>query len=122
MRIFNTRLTGTYINPETFRYFSPRYQKWVTVEEGEVSDGASGAVDVHNSKSYIVHDVLKKYQKFDDGTKCTNSMASWIIYDILKSEGRWFRARTWFLATLAWGSVVKKKPLERTKENLSKFN
>ena len=122
MRIFNTRLTGDYVNPKEFTYHSNRYDKNVTVEEGELSDGASGAVDVHNSISFVVHDVLKKYQKWDDGTECTNTQASWVIYDILKQEGRWFRARTWYVSTLLWGSVVKKPALERNKENLTKFN
>ena len=27
--------------------------------------------------------------------------------DILKSEKRWFRARSWFITTLLWGTFVK---------------
>ncbi len=116
-----TKLRGTYYNKKAFTYESKRYGKFVTVEKGEKSDGASGAFDI-NSRSYIVHDVLKKYQLWDDGSKCTNKQASYVIYDILKSEGSWFRARSWYYSTLAWGSIVKKKPLKRTKENLTRFN
>ena len=116
------KLRGTYYNKREFTYCSKRYNKKVTVEKGEMSNGASGAIDVENSKSYIIHDVLKKYQKWDDGSRCSNTQASYVIYDVLKSEGRWFRARSWFISTLAWGSIVKKKPLKRTRENLTKFN
>ena len=116
-----TKLSGTYINPVKFTYYSGRYDKWVTVQKGELSDGASYALDV-SSASWVVHDVLKKYQKWDDGSKCSNKQASWVIYDILVSEGRWFRARSWFISTLLWGSIVRKKPLKRTEANLTKFN
>ena len=116
-----TKLRGEYINPETFVYYSNRYKKYVTVLKGELSDGASGAFDI-NSKSWKVHDVLKKYQVWDDSTKCTNKQASYVIYDILKDEGRWFRARSWYYSTLVWGSIVKKDPLARTNANLTRFN
>ena len=66
------------------------------------SDGATGAFDL-NSKSWWVHDRLCNTGLFDDGSKCSNLQASTIIYDILKNEGRWFRARTWFAATLLFG-------------------
>ena len=116
-----TKLKGTYYNKEEFTYYSARYNKDVTIQEGEMSDGASGAFDI-NSKSWVVHDALKKYQVWDDGSECTNHQASYVVYDILKSEGRWFRARSWYYSTLIWGSFVEKKPLDRTKENLTKFN
>ena len=116
-----TKLTGTYYNKEEFSYYSKRYDKWVTVPFDELSDGASGAFDI-KSRSWKIHDVLKKYQIWDDGTKCTNHQASYVVYDVLKEEGRYIRARTWYYSTLIWGSFVEKKPLAKIPENLHRFN
>ena len=91
-----------YINPQQIDYHSKRYAKSVTVEKGYVSDGASGAVDIW-STGWWVHDVLCDTGKFNDGTLCNNWQASMILSDILKSEGRWFRSRTWFIATWLFG-------------------
>jgi len=98
MKIIN----GSYITEHAFTYCSPRYNKSITAKKGEVLDGATGALDIC-SNGWVIHDIVKKYKKFDDGTECTNLQASLILYDILKSEGRWFRARSWFIATLVWG-------------------
>ncbi len=94
-----------YINDAEFVYYPERYDKYVTVRKGYVSDGATGARDV-DSKGWWVHDVVKESKRFDDDSECTNWQASNILSDILKSEGYWFRARSWFLATLLWGTVV----------------
>jgi hypothetical protein len=101
-----TKLRGTYYNKTEFTYYSERYDKWVTVPKGYESDGSSGGFDI-NSRSWWCHDILKEFEVWDDGSACSNTQASFVIYDILKSEGRWFRARTWFIATLAWGTVVR---------------
>lgn len=87
-------------------YFSCRYKKRVDVEVGSIFDGATYAKDI-NSFSWLIHDVLKRDEKWSDGSKCSNAQASAVLYDILKSEGRWFRARTWYLSTLLWGTFVK---------------
>ena len=79
-----------------------RYSKEVVVTAGSRSDGATGAWDI-TSRSWWVHDQLCNTGKFEDGTPCTNLQASTILSDILKSEGRWFRARTWFSMTLLFG-------------------
>jgi len=84
------------------RYFSFRYKKWVTVPKGYRSDGATGVRDI-NSQSWWVHDWLCDYGVFDNGTQCTNWQASAILHDILADEGRWFRARSWFIATWLFG-------------------
>jgi len=69
-------------------------------------DGATGAMDI-DSFGWLFHDVLKRDKCFWDGSKCTNWQASQVLSDILKSEGRWFRSRTWFFSTLLWGTFVK---------------
>lgn len=92
------------------RYHSKRYNKDITVEEGYVSDGASGPATDIVSESWWVHDKVRGTKKWDDGTECTNLQASYVIYDILKSEGRWFRARSWFIATLIYGEILDRSP------------
>jgi hypothetical protein len=83
-------------------YYVSRYGKKVSIPTGRRSDGATGAWDII-SEAWWVHDELCNTGKFDDGTPCTNLQASTILSDILKKEGRWFRARTWFITTLAFG-------------------
>lgn len=82
-----------YMNPWTIRYFSVRYQKWITVPVGYFTDGATGGFDVC-PYSWIIHDWLcgnwsgkgpkPEGGKFDDGYPCTNWQASTIHSDLLK--------------------------------------
>ena len=84
-------------------YFSKRYQKHLKIKASDKPyDGASGAMDI-DSFGWLFHDVAKREKKFSDGSECTNHQASCILYDILKSEGRWFRSRSWFAATWLFG-------------------
>ena len=85
-----------------YEYFSKRYQKRVLADEGDIFDGATGAIDI-NSFGWVIHDVLCRDGKFKDGTICTNWQASSVLSDILKEEGRWFRARSWFITTWLLG-------------------
>lgn len=97
-----TALRGEYYNEMEFTYYSSRYDKFVLVPQGFVSDGATGAFDI-NSKSWWVHDVLCEEGTWRDGTSCNNWQASMVLHDILAMEGRWFRARSWFIATWLFG-------------------
>lgn len=85
----------------TIIYYS-RYGKEIYVPKGYQSDGATGAIDI-DSKGWWVHDYLCDQGTFADGSPCTNLQASTILSDILKNEGRWFRARSWFLMTFLFG-------------------
>ena len=96
-----------YVNPFRIRYYSSRYKKWVIVEKGYPSDGATGAIDIKNSISWWVHDKLKATEKFEDGSYCSNFKASRIISDILWEEKHYIRAYTWGIATFLWGEVIK---------------
>lgn len=91
-----------YIVTESFRYFSKRYNKWISCTKGDTSDGATCAPDLL-SFGWIIHDQLCATGKFDDGSICTNWQASSVLGDILKAEGRWFRGRSWFVATWLFG-------------------
>jgi hypothetical protein len=97
-----------YFNKEAFRYRVRRYVKTVTVPLGYPSDGATGARDI-SSMAWWVHDVLCDTGKWDDGTPCTNIQASMVLYDILESEGRWFRKYTWSVATFLLGGGEARK-------------
>lgn len=85
-----------------FIYFDEEYGKYVFLPIDYASDGATRALDI-NSIGWFVHDWLCDYGVWADGTLCTNWQASSVLSSILKSEGRWFRARTWFAATWMFG-------------------
>ena len=87
---------------EDIGYFSKRYDKWVVVEAGDKSDGATSALDI-DSFGWIFHDDLCANGMFEDGSECNNWQASSILSDILKEEGRWFRCRSWRVATWLFG-------------------
>ncbi len=102
------KLGDGYVNDKTFIYKSPRYHRQVTVPYGYTSDGATGARDII-SRGWWVHDMLCERGSFDGGHTCTNLQASTILSDILKEEGRWFRAKTWFVATWLFGGGEARK-------------
>lgn len=83
-------------------YYSERYGHFVVVPLGYRSDGATGARDI-DSIGWWVHDFMCDTGTFSTGTPCTNQQASTVLYDILREEGYWFRARSWYLATLLLG-------------------
>ena len=106
-----------YINPSSWTYHNERFNKDRTVPAGYPSDGASGpAVDIY-SRGWWVHDVLTDpdYMRWDDGTPCPNRDASLVLHDILMAEGRWIRARTWFVATYLWGEWAVRTGRRRAK-------
>lgn len=92
----------TYRLEEDAEYYSKRYDKYITLKKGKLSDGATGAMDIH-SLGWWVHDKLCDDGVFDDGTECTNLQASTILADILSSEGRWARSKYWWLTTWILG-------------------
>jgi len=110
---FNFRVEGgKYINEEKIVYFSPRFQKTVTVEPGYKSDGSTGGEDIV-SLSWWVHDKVSDTEKWDDGSRCDARQRSWILHDILRSEGRWFRCKSWGIATYIYQRVkelIRSKP------------
>lgn len=104
-RIAPPELRITFLGPGRYRlesdypYYSPRYQKTKTLKAGLISDGASGPAEDILSASWWVHDALCQDGTWDDGTAITRMQAARVLADILWSEGRWFRAFTWLLAT-----------------------
>jgi len=89
---------GKYIVDKEILYYSYRYNRELTIPVGFEPNGASGiAIDIM-SNSWVIHDWICTYWKWDDGTPITNFQASVILHDILLDEGRWVRARSWMIA------------------------
>lgn len=99
---FALREDGQYVLLEKMVYYSPRYGKTITCESGFVSDGATGAEDLV-SEGWWIHDKARKTRQWDDGSPCDAWQSSLVLHDILRAEGRWFRAKTWGLATYLHG-------------------
>ena len=96
------KIIGKYVLMEDVLYYSERYNKHVSIKEGYISDGATGAIDIP-SLGWWIHDVLCESYMWDDGTECTRKQGSQVLSDILKAEGRWARAWYWKYATyLPW--------------------
>jgi len=91
-----------YICTERYEWKSARYGKKVVIEEGDDSDGASGAFDIYSS-AWFIHDNLCDNAVWNDGTPCTAWMAAQTIGDVLSQEGRWARARYWRWMTFIFG-------------------
>lgn len=85
-------------------YYSERYDNFITVPDGFLSDGATGAFDIH-SDAWKYHDVICERTTWDDGTPIKAWQASMVLADILRSEGRWFRALYWQASTFLLGCV-----------------
>ena len=86
-----------------YSYYSPRYKKWVHLQSGFMSDGATGAKDLPRSWSWWVHDKLCEDACWADGESCTNWQASQVLSDILDEEGYEMRKWTWKYATFLFG-------------------
>lgn len=83
-------------------YYSPRYDKTVTVEAGMLSDGATGAFDIRGS-GWWFHDQLCNTGRWDDGSKVSNIQASKVLKGVLKDEGFWLRDWWWMTMTFLFG-------------------
>lgn len=98
---------GTYTLNKGFVYTSPRYAQKITVPDGYESDGATGAMDIL-SRGWWVHDRLCE-GFWDDGTPISNWQCSMVLHDILVSEGRYWQAKRWMVATFLFGGGQARK-------------
>ena len=99
---------------DNYTYYSPRYNKSITVEKGFFSDGATDAPDI-DTDAWWYHDVLCRYGRWDDNSLVTNWQASTVLYDVLKRDGYTVRAPLWRTATYLLGGgacrwIRKKRP------------
>ena len=97
-----------YVLPYEIRWVSQRYGKVVTVPPGFESNGADWALDIW-TEAWWVHDWFCRHGVWDDGSSVTNWEASSVLADILTKEGRWFRARYWWLATWIAGCAKARR-------------
>lgn len=114
--MFYRKVLGGYRLNSDQSYYSKRYGKTASVIADFFSDGATGAKDIF-SLSWWIHDRLCATGCWDDGTRVSNLQASMVLADILWSEGRYFRAFYWFIATfLLGGGMARKNGLWRVDE------
>lgn len=111
--IYNKKCKGrkveiSYIVKEDIGYCSKKYDKWIVARKGFLSDGATSAIDI-DSFSWIFHDPLCEFGKFEDGSLCNNWQASTVLSNILKEEGRYIRTVTWLWATWLFGGQKARK-------------
>ncbi len=116
-RLWNDPQKFKYRAMNNWRYYSTRYNQYVTVVKGFRCDGATGAWDIA-SDAWGIHDMLCRTGTWDDGTRLCNWQASCVLGDILRSEGRWARASYWKYATLTFGcEAAKANGMFRVKTN-----
>lgn len=96
------KIDDFYVLEEPICYYSERYGNFISADAGYISDGATGAIDIP-SLSWWVHDVICERTTWDDGTPIKAWQASMVLADILRSEGRWFRAIYWQASTFLLG-------------------
>jgi len=95
---------GNYRLDKQIVYTSPRYGKTITVPAKYVSDGATGpGIPDLTSRAWWIHDRACSEGKWDDGTPINNWQCSTVLHDVLKEEGRWVRAKTWWFGTWLFG-------------------
>ena len=103
-----------------YRYHSERYDKDVLLCIGDRSDGATYAIDIP-SLGWWVHDNLCENGCWEDGTLLSNWQCSTVMYDILKSEGRWARARRWrYWTFIGGGGKARENGLFKVKTKVKK--
>mgnify|MGYP000630768381 CR=1 FL=1 len=90
------------------RYYSKKHRKWVFLEKGFLSDGATGAFDIH-SWAWWIHDKLCEDGTWADGTPCNNFQASTVLGIILAKEKRYLRSIYWWWATWLVGGGQARK-------------
>lgn len=116
MRIEYKEVGDGYEVTKRYKYYSKRYNRYLTVPKGFFSDGATGANDIE-SNGWIIHDWVCRYGVWDDGTRIDNWTASTVLADILWKEGYHFRALSWWFATyLFGGGAARDNGMRRVKE------
>jgi hypothetical protein len=109
MRLIKCEKIGdAYIATEAFVYYSPRYDKTLTVEQGYPSNGANAVKDKCPT-AFFAHDRGCERGKWDDGTPMCNRELSTMYADILWLNGFWIRAQIRWIGTFLFGGGQAKK-------------
>ena len=121
---FHTTKSITWISRRHLRPDGSPYT--LSVPPDFYCDGASGkllGIPVPEiGHGWIYHDWAYAWGKWDDGTRITRLQADEILSDVMKGEGHWFRARSWYAAVragakAAWGDHRRREIL-RNNESL----
>lgn len=107
-----------YTCTEEFTYYSPRYQKEITVPLNQPSNGANFVKDLVPD-AFFVHDRGCETGLWDDGSKMCNLELSFVYYDILRFYGvPWTICADRFVGTLlGGGGKARENGLLRVKKN-----
>ena len=109
-RRIRVRLVGDgYEVLQDYRYYSRRYNRFLTVRAGCYSDGATFAPDLPKTDAWIIHDCICRYGVWDDGTRIDNWTASMVLSDLLRRDGYPWRARWWKWGTFLFGGGAARK-------------
>lgn len=103
---YHKRPDGMYECDKDYHYFSHRYYKRVFIKKGTLSDGATGALDIH-SAAWWVHDELCKTARWADLSPARPWQCACVLGDVLRQEGRYLRSIYWKYFTYLFGC---KKP------------
>lgn len=107
-----------YLAISHLKYYSKRYNKYITINQNYNSDGATGAWDIV-SFAWWVHDKLCEKGKWDDGISITNWQCSTVLFDILTEEGKIFRNHWWKYSTFLFGGgKARKNGMFRIKQGI----
>ena len=102
-----------------YRYYSKRYNRYITIPIGFYSDGATCARDL-DTDAWWVHDHICRYAKWDDGTPIDNWTASTVLADILWEDGYKWEAFYWWWGTyLGGGGAARKNGMRRVKAKIT---
>lgn len=86
----------------SYRYYSARYNRYLTIPHDYPSDGATSAPDI-DTDAWWFHDRACERGRWDDGVPIDNWTASTILADILWEDGFKVRAVRWWWATYLFG-------------------
>lgn len=109
-KYIKTKVVGDgYEVAETYRYYSPRYNRYITIPAGMYSDGATCARDLQDTDAWLVHDHICRYAVWDDGKPICNWEASTVLADLLWRDGYYLEAFWWWWATYLFGGGAARK-------------
>lgn len=117
--------TGGYRVLREYTYYSPRYDKRLTIKAGSFSNGANWVPDPMGTDAWVIHDYICNKEnwpdgvpRWDDGTQIVNWDASMVLKDVSQRDGYSAFATVAFWATYFFGCRVAKR-ITKTKEDVS---
>ena len=107
--IKSKRVPGGYEVTETYRYYSKLFNRYLTIEAGFFSDGATKAPDIEDTDAWFIHDKICQSGQWDDGTKISNFTASTVLAIEMFNDGYRRLSFWWWWATYLCGGGQARK-------------